>query len=612
MSKIMKIAAVTALVMAFVVAGAATASASFDRDLTVGSTGADVAALQSALGMVLPTGVTPGYFGTLTKNAVIKFQTDNKITPAFGYVGPITRGVLNGITTTTTTTTTTTSGVPGCAAGAAFSATTGASCAASTVTGCAAGALFSATTGASCSGAVTTTTTSNNNAEGSFTVKLAANPSTRTNITDTNDVAMIGFDIKAKDSDIRIDRVNIAVAVAAGATNLSPSSFVKTFSLMNGSTVLKTINATDLEKDSGVYHVQISGLGMVVSKDTTKTLTIIADVNSISGGDSAKAVTVRNYGTQAFRGVDGAGLDEYNSEADGAFSRTQTFGVSGASTLTASDDTSKPDSTNVKLDTTDGAKDVVVDSFRVKSTTGASTITDVRLAASGSNIPSSVYLYNGSELLGSLNGSTTMSFEDLTVDVSKDAYKTLTVKADYSATTTAVTNSTISLAATGVSYDKPDGTSGVTTNSKIDSNVVTLVNAATPVFTLVGTPTISDTVNTDTSSTTRMQGSITFHATAAGDTLTRSSIAVAGKWATSSTATGIAATINLQITPTTDVNDGAYATVVAQSTLNASSVPASAYLGFYLTSLTAEVGGNTVTQTTGLDDYHTTNLYFQK
>jgi len=35
------------------------------------------------------------YFGTLTKNAVIKFQKANKITPAIGYFGPITRGVVN-------------------------------------------------------------------------------------------------------------------------------------------------------------------------------------------------------------------------------------------------------------------------------------------------------------------------------------------------------------------------------------------------------------------------------------------------------------------------------------------------------------------------------------
>lgn len=35
-----------------------------------------------------------GYFGSLTKDAVIKFQIKNNISPAVGYVGPITRAKI--------------------------------------------------------------------------------------------------------------------------------------------------------------------------------------------------------------------------------------------------------------------------------------------------------------------------------------------------------------------------------------------------------------------------------------------------------------------------------------------------------------------------------------
>ena len=35
-------------------------------------------------------------FGPLTKKAIIKFQLANKIKPAVGYFGTITRGVVNG------------------------------------------------------------------------------------------------------------------------------------------------------------------------------------------------------------------------------------------------------------------------------------------------------------------------------------------------------------------------------------------------------------------------------------------------------------------------------------------------------------------------------------
>ncbi|MCX6787114.1 MAG: peptidoglycan-binding protein [Candidatus Kaiserbacteria bacterium] len=68
----------------------------FASDLTVGSHGADVTALQQFLidsGYAIPAGAT-GYFGTQTKTAVIAFQKARGITQT-GYVGPLTRTALN-------------------------------------------------------------------------------------------------------------------------------------------------------------------------------------------------------------------------------------------------------------------------------------------------------------------------------------------------------------------------------------------------------------------------------------------------------------------------------------------------------------------------------------
>jgi len=80
-----------------------TTTATFTRDLMVGSTGADVIALQNAIGISPAT----GYFGSLTKAALKTYQTAHGIS-ATGQVGPITRASLNGSVTTTNTTTTTT------------------------------------------------------------------------------------------------------------------------------------------------------------------------------------------------------------------------------------------------------------------------------------------------------------------------------------------------------------------------------------------------------------------------------------------------------------------------------------------------------------------------
>ncbi len=116
----------------------------FTMDLTVGSKGADVTALQQILVakglLTMPAGTAMGYFGGLTKSAVAAWQTSAGIAPAAGYVGPKSRAALNAMggssssTTTTTTTTTTGTTLPvGCSSNVGFSAITGASCATGTV-----------------------------------------------------------------------------------------------------------------------------------------------------------------------------------------------------------------------------------------------------------------------------------------------------------------------------------------------------------------------------------------------------------------------------------------------------------------------------------------------
>lgn len=66
----------------------------FSRSLTVGAQGADVTQLQTALestgDLVIPVGVSKGYFGGLTQAALASYQAKNGIAPAAGYFGPIT------------------------------------------------------------------------------------------------------------------------------------------------------------------------------------------------------------------------------------------------------------------------------------------------------------------------------------------------------------------------------------------------------------------------------------------------------------------------------------------------------------------------------------------
>lgn len=66
---------------------------SFSYDLYVGMEDENVRDLQEYLidTGFLREGLVTGYFGSLTKQAVISFQEENSIEPAVGYVGPITR-----------------------------------------------------------------------------------------------------------------------------------------------------------------------------------------------------------------------------------------------------------------------------------------------------------------------------------------------------------------------------------------------------------------------------------------------------------------------------------------------------------------------------------------
>lgn len=68
------------------------------QNLSVGSSGNNVSILQGFLEsegyLTLPVGTTDGYFGNLTKQALIAYQKSANV-PATGYCGPMTRSAIN-------------------------------------------------------------------------------------------------------------------------------------------------------------------------------------------------------------------------------------------------------------------------------------------------------------------------------------------------------------------------------------------------------------------------------------------------------------------------------------------------------------------------------------
>ncbi|MEK7477893.1 MAG: peptidoglycan-binding domain-containing protein, partial [Patescibacteria group bacterium] len=277
-------------------AAAPAASVTFTRDLTVGSKGADVSALQQMLidagdlNIAAPT----GYFGALTKAAVVIYQKDNGITPSVGYFGPKTRAFVAAMTPATPATPVTTPGT-------------------TLPAGCTSAVGFSPTTGTSCATTVTTTTTTGittPGVEGSITV--TANPTPGSGLTVREGdvkVPVLGLKLEAKLSDIAVQRIKVDLATSTIFYN---KLFSKIY-VLDGDTVLaeSLLNSSTVVKDGTVYYITLAGFNFIVPKDSTKVLTLALDAQT-SIDSSYDAVVY--YGllipAAGVRGVDGAGLSQ--------------------------------------------------------------------------------------------------------------------------------------------------------------------------------------------------------------------------------------------------------------------------------------------------------------
>lgn len=410
------------------------ASMMFTTDLTVGSQGADVTALQQwlvAKGFLqMPAGVAYGYFGTLTKSALAAYQASVGITPAAGYFGPITRAKVNATAGTTTGGTTT------------------------------GGTTTGGTTGITTPGVEGTLTVTTNNSGLASTVY------------EGDDMAAIyGFNVEAKNSDIAVQRIKVDLGSDSKVYNKGYSKLYVT----EGGNVLASadLNSSTVVKESGEYYITIAGFNLIVPKNAKKQIVLKADV--MSSIDEADRTTLSSVSiaipANGVRGVDGAGLDQYGASA-ALTGRTTSFSadLSETATLKVSLNSASPKKQDVVA--ASGASENELDkltlmSFDVKAEKDTVTIKDIRIgvvkSGNGGAVAQTVYLYDGSTELDNASITTGMaSFSDVDYVVSKDSTKTLTVKVDIRSANGVVANF-VGSASTTVSADL------VSENSKGDS-----------------------------------------------------------------------------------------------------------------------------------------------
>jgi peptidoglycan hydrolase-like protein with peptidoglycan-binding domain len=449
------IASIVALTVALV--GAASANAAFNTNLSVGSTGSDVAALQTWLiskGFSIPSiasgAATPGYFGQQTKAAVIAYQASVKL-PTTGFVGPLTRGMLNGGTTGSTATTAMTLPFT-CPAG------------------------YTAPVGWVCPGTTSTPATpvtpgviTTPGLEGTLSA-TQSNAGVASSIYENDMKApVLGIKLEAKSSDINVQRVKLSLGTD---TKIFNKIFSKVY-VMEGSTVLGSsdLNSSTVVKDGSTYYITVTGMNFVVPRNGSKTIMIAFDVKpTIDSTDIDTETYPVAIATDGIRGVDGAGIDQYA----GSTSITRTPNISSdladSATLTLSLNTSSPKKSDVMA--TQGSSENELDRlpllvFDAKAEKDAVKITDIRIgvvkSGSGGAIATTAYLYEGStELDNATITSGVATFSDFDYVVPRDTTKTFTVKVDVTSAN-AVDARFYAIASTTVSADL------VSENSRGDS-----------------------------------------------------------------------------------------------------------------------------------------------
>lgn len=378
-----EIAAQIAVLQAELAALTGSSSTTFTMNLTLGSTGAEVTALQNWLikkGYAIPAGAT-GYFGTQTQSALAAYQAANGIVPAAGYFGPITRAKVNASGSTPTPT----------------------------------------------PGTDTNDTTGLRGGEASLE-RLRVNDGEDSDVEEGGTAEVAEIEFKVEDGDVRVNRLDLTLDAASGNDEDEPWKAFDTITLIADGKEIASQDVSDeddwLDND-GPYVFRFTGLNYVVREN--KTATIIVEVEAQNGVvDSGSADTWTLYvDTDGIRAVDGEGIQQYigNASQDVSFDLVEEGDGEELTVRSSSDD---PDATTLKVeddkrsdwytvfvfDLEAEENDIEIDQLPIDFTTGTAdvedVIDDVRLKIDGKTFDD--FDWDG-----------TGTFASTTFDVDKDA-----------------------------------------------------------------------------------------------------------------------------------------------------------------------------------------------
>ncbi len=392
-------------------AAAPAAGHMFNVDLTVGSTGAEVVALQNWLSangyLTMPAGVAMGNFGQLTKSAVAAFQARSGITPAAGYFGPATRAKLNAmvavapVTPVTPVTPTTPVATP--------------------VAGGREGDLKNID---SVSG------TDDQIKEGESNIKV------------------LGVEVEADKSNMTISRLDVDFEMTSGGDDsVRLNKYFSSVSVWADGKKLASLDASDASEDSDVYSFRFTGLNYKVSEgDKASIYVAVSAVSDIDTGNEGATweVSIPQYGIRA---IDEAGIaDTYVSSSEST-TLTEDFTADGLTgvELKVARSSADQDAHTVEVDDQNDTNGVTALVFKLTAKESNVTVNDIPVTISTTSastvgvtvaeIAKKASLWKGSTRLDdasitSSTGSVTVTFQDLDLNIKRDEVVELTVKLD--------------------------------------------------------------------------------------------------------------------------------------------------------------------------------------
>jgi hypothetical protein len=407
----------------------------FNTNLTVGSTGPEVANLQTWLinnGFSIPSiasgAAAKGYFGAQTKTAVMAYQASRGI-PNTGFVGPLTRAALNAGGGTAVT--------PGTGTGTVL---------------CPVGYTCSVNPG---SGTGTNPGTVVGGTEGQLVEIDNASADIETSLEEgESNVKVFGVEVEAEDSAMTIDRIDVDFAFnGTGSDDLE--DYVTEVSLYKGNTKLATKDVDEADVNDGsasddlsgtedVYSFRFTGLRSVIADGASEEFYVaVSAVNNLDSDDADQdwVVIIPEDGIRA---TDTAGIsDTYvGSElTEESFS----IGTAEAGDLDLSADASDNTDRVVVLNSNSSTSGIEVMQFTLESNSSDNIVDEINIdlattsatTTSFASVIQRVHLFADGKLVASESitipavGGATATFDNLDLDVEEDEEVVFIVKADF-------------------------------------------------------------------------------------------------------------------------------------------------------------------------------------